>query len=170
MISEELYQQFLSRYDGIIRNTIDRADIRRLSDMIKRVMRWMSVNEPGLAAQAIAILDGEDTKQCHNQLSEQEARAIVEQMDPKPRWELDELKKTLEGMGLPTDVPPHFNRWALLTTMLMKKSDEGESLKAAIHANDRDERLARLIYNLAVNDLEDEDGHFRIRRYFKLER
>jgi hypothetical protein len=71
-------------------------------------------------------------------------------------------------MGLPTDVPPHFNHYALLTTMLMIQSDEGESLKEAIHANDRDERLLRLVYKLAVNRLEDQDGKFNIRKYFGL--
>jgi hypothetical protein len=136
--------------------------------MVKRVMGWMFKYEPEVAAQAMALLNEDTATDYANWLSEQEARAIVEQMDPKPKWELYELKKTLEGMGLPTDVPPHFNRWALLTTMLMKKSDEGESLKEAIHANDQDERLVRLIYKLAVNQLEDKDGKFNIRKYFDL--
>jgi hypothetical protein len=52
--------------------------------------------------------------------------------------------------------------------MLMIQSDEGESLKEAIHANDRDERLLRLVYKLAVNRLEDQDGKFNIRKYFGL--
>lgn len=169
MNKEQMEQQFLSRYDGIIQSG-DTRQMERLGAMVKRVMGWMIKYEPQVAAQALALLDEDTATHYVNWLSEQEAEDIVAQMDPKPKWELDELKKTVEGMGLPTDVPPHFNRWALLTEMLAKKSDEGESLKEAIHANDQDERLVRLIYKLAVNDLEDEDGHFRIRRYFKLER
>jgi len=172
MTAEELYQQFLSRYDGIIRNTIDRADMRRLGDMTKRVMRWMSIYEPGLAAQAIAILDGEDTeKQCRNYLSEQEARSIVDGMSPKPRWDLDKLEEMLRNAGLPTDEPPYFNRWALLTDMCRIQSDSFDTLKRIIgspgHPATSEESLAA-IYQLALDDLRDEDGKFNIRKYFGL--
>lgn len=169
MNKEQMEQQFLSRYDQIVQSG-DTRQMERLGVMVKRVMGWMFKYEPQVAAQALALLDEDTATYYANRLTEQEAEDIVDKMKPKPTWTMEEVMSSLQSMGLPTDVPPHFNRWALLTTMLMKKSDEGESLKAAIHANDRDERLARLIYNLAVNDLEDEDGHFRIRRYFKLER
>jgi len=169
MNKEQMEQQFLSRYDQIVQSG-DTRQMERLGAMVKRVMGWMFRFEPQVAAQALALLDEDTATDYANRLTEQEAEDIVGKMKPKPTWTMEEVMFSLQSMGLPTDVPPHFNRWALLTTMLMKKSDEGESLKAAIHANDRDERLARLIYNLAVNDLEDEDGHFRIRRYFKLER
>lgn len=169
MNKEQMEQQFLARYDSITQSG-DTRQMERLGVMVKRVMGWMIKYEPQVAAQALALLDEDNATEYVNRLTEQEARNIVDKMKPKPTWTMEEVMSSLQSMGLPTDVPPHFNRWALLTTMLMKKSDEGESLKAAIHANDRDERLARLIYNLAVNDLEDEDGHFRIRRYFKLER
>jgi len=169
MTAEELYQQFLSRYNGIIQSG-DTSQMERLGAMVKRVMGWMFKYEPQVAAQALALLDEDTASDYANRLTEQEARNIVGKMKPQPTWTMEGLTASLQSMGLPTDVPPHFNHYALLTTMLMKKSDEGESLKEAIHANDRDERLVRLIYNLAVNLLEDEDGNFRIRRYFGLER
>lgn len=168
MTAEELYQQFLSRYDSIIHGGID-ADMQRLGNMTKRVMRWLIAYEPALAAQAIAILDSENTeKQYRNYLSEQEARAIVEQMDPKPKGELDELEETLESMNLPTEEPPYFNRWALLTTMKMIQSDEGWELKNILKASSSDERLLVAIYKLAKARLTDKDGRFNIRRYFEL--
>lgn len=169
MTTEELYQQFLSRYDSIIQSG-DTSQMERLGMMVKRVMGWMFKYEPQVATQALALLDEDTATDYANRLTEQEARNIVGKMKPQPTWTMEGLTASLQSMGLPTDVPPHFNHYALLTTMLMKKSDEGESLKEAIHANDRDERLVRLIYNLAVNLLEDEDGNFRIRRYFGLER
>ena len=169
MDKQQMEQQFLARYDSII-NSGDTRQMEQLGAMVKRVMGWMFKYEPQVAEQALALLDEDTATDYTNWLSEQEAEDIVSHMKPQPTWTTQGLMSSLQSMGLPTDVPPHFNRWALLTTMLMKKSDEGESLKAAIHANDRDERLARLIYNLAVNDLEDEDGKFRIRRYFGLER
>ena len=169
MDKEQMEQQFLARYDQIIQSG-DTRQMERLGTMVKRVMGWMFRFEPQVAAQALALLDEDTSTEYTNRLSEQEAEDIVSQMKPQPTWTTQGLTASLQSMGLPTDVPPHFNRWALLTTMLMKKSDEGESLKEAIHANDQDERLVRLIYKLAVNQLEDEDGRFRIRRYFGLER
>jgi hypothetical protein len=142
--------------------------MERLGAMVKRVMGWMFKYEPQVAAQALALLDDNTATDYSNRLTEQEAKDIVAQMVPQPAWTMQGLTASLQSMGLPGDVPPHFNLWALLTTMLMIQSDEGESLKEAIHANDRDERLLRLVYKLAVNRLEDQDGKFNIRKYFGL--
>ena len=169
MDKQQMEQQFLSRYDSIIQSG-DTRQMERLGAMVKRVMGWMFKYEPQVAAQALALLDEDTATDYANRLTEQEAKNIVAQMVPQPTWTMQGLTASLQAMGLPTDVPPHFNHYALLTTMLMIQSDEGESLKEAIHANDRDERLLRLVYKLAVNRLEDQDGKFRIRRYFGLER
>ena len=167
MDKQQMEQQFLSRYDSIIQSG-DTRQMERLGAMVKRVMGWMFRNEPEVAAQALALLDDNTATDYANRLTEQEARNIVAQMVPQPAWTMQGLTASLQSMGLPGDVPPHFNLWALLTTMLMIQSDEGESLKDAIHANDRDERLLRLVYKLAVNRLEDQDGKFNIRKYFGL--
>ena len=167
MDKQQMQQQFLARYDSIIQSG-DTRQMERLGAMVKRVMGWMFKYEPQVAAQALALLDDDTATDYANRLTEQEAKNIVAQMVPKPTWTMQGLTDSLQSMGLPGDVPPHFNLYALLTTMLMIQSDEGESLKEAIHANDRDERLLRLVYKLAVNRLEDQDGKFNIRKYFGL--
>ena len=167
MDKQQMEQQFLSRYDSIIQSG-DTRQMERLGAMVKRVMGWMFKYEPQVAAQALALLDEDTATDYANRLTEQEARNIVAQMVPQPAWTMQGLTASLQSMGLPGDVPPHFNLYALLTTMLMIQSDEGESLKDAIHANDRDDRLLRLVYKLAVNRLEDQDGKFNIRKYFGL--
>lgn len=167
MDKQQMQQQFLARYDSIIQSG-DTRQMERLGAMVKRVMGWMFKYEPQVAAQALALLDDNTATDYTNRLTEQEAKNIVAQMVPQPAWTMQGLTASLQSMGLPGDVPPHFNLWALLTTMLMIQSDEGESLKEAIHANDRDERLLRLVYKLAVNRLEDQDGKFNIRKYFGL--
>lgn len=167
MDKQQMEQQFLSRYDSIIQSG-DTRQMERLGAMVKRVMGWMFKYEPQVAAQALALLDDNSATDYANRLTEQEAKNIVAQMVPQPAWTMQGLTASLQSMGLPGDVPPHFNLYALLTTMLMIQSDEGESLKEAIHANDRDERLLRLVYKLAVNRLEDQDGKFNIRKYFGL--
>jgi len=167
MDKQQMEQQFLARYDSIIQSG-DTRQMERLGAMVKRVMGWMFKYEPQVAAQALALLDEDTATDYANRLTEQEARNIVAQMVPQPAWTMQGLTASLQSMGLPGDVPPHFNLYALLTTMLMIQSDEGESLKDAIHANDRDDRLLRLVYKLAVNRLEDQDGKFNIRKYFGL--
>lgn len=167
MDKQQMEQQFLSRYDSIIQSG-DTRQMERLGLVVKRVMGWMFKYEPQVAAQALALLDDNTATDYANRLTEQEAKDIVSQMVPQPAWTMQGLTASLQSMGLPGDVPPHFNHYALLTTMLMIQSDEGESLKEAIHANDRDERLLRLVYKLAVNRLEDQDGKFNIRKYFGL--
>ena len=164
---EQLQQQFLSRYDAIIQSG-DTRQMERLGMMVKRVMGWLTKYEPQVALQALALLDDNTATDYTNRLTEQEAKNIVVQMVPQPTWTMQGLTASLQSMGLPADVHPHFNHYALLVTMLMIQSDEGESLKDAIHANDRDERLVRLIYRLAADRLEDEDGKFQIRKYFDL--
>jgi len=164
---EQLQQQFLSRYDQIVQSG-DTRQMERLGMMVKRVMAWLTKYEQQVALQALALLDDDTATEYANRLTEQEAQSIVSQMRPQPTWTMQGLTSSLQTMGLPTDCPPHFNHYALLTTMLMIQSDEGESLKDAIHANDRDERLVRLIYRLAADRLEDEDGKFNIRKYFDL--
>ena len=171
MTAEELYQQFLSRYDGIIRGGID-GDMERLGDMTKRVMRWMSINEPSLAAQAIAILDGESKNQeCRNYLSGHEASEIVRQMEPQPQWPLRQVLDMLGNAGYATDEPPYFNNYALATTMCMILSDSGQTLQRIIgspsHPATNEELLAS-VYQLAIDKLKDKDGKFNIRKYFDL--
>ena len=168
MTAEELYQQFLSRYEA----AVNIGDMTRLGEMVQRVMRWLSAYEPDIAAQAIDILDGKSKNQeCRNYLTEQEARTIVEGMAPKPRWDLERLEEMLQNAGLPTDEPPYFNRWALLTDMCKIQSDNFDTLKSIIglpsHPATSEEMLAA-IYQLALNDLRDEDGKFNIRKYFDL--
>lgn len=170
MTAEELYQQFLSRYDGIIRGGID-GEMQRLGDMTKRVMRWMSVNEPALATQAIAILDGEDGQECHNYLSAREADEIVSKMAPQPQWSLHHILDMLKNAGYATEEPPYFNNYALATTMCMILSDSGQTLQRIIgspsHPATNEELLAS-VYQLAIDKLKDKDGRFNIRKYFDL--
>lgn len=168
--AEELYQQFFNHYKGIIQGRAE-DDMIRLGTMTQRVMQWLCVYEPDIAAQAIAILDGEDSQQCHNYLTEQEARAIVDGMSPKPQWSPRQVLDMLRNAGYATDEPPYFNNYALATTMCMILSDSGQTLQRIIgspsHPATNEELLAS-VYQLAVDKLKDKDGKFNIRKYFDL--
>jgi len=170
MTAEELYQQFFNRYKGIIQGRTE-EDMIRLGTMTQRVMQWLCVYEPDIATQAIAILDGKDSQQCHNYLSGHEASEIVRQMEPQPQWSLRQVLDMLGNAGYATDEPPYFNNYALATTMCMILSDSGQTLQRIIgspsHPATNEELLAS-VYQLAVDKLKDEDGKFNIRKYFDL--
>ena len=170
MTAEELYQQFFNRYKGIIQGRTE-EDMIHLGTMTQRVMQWLCVYEPDIAAQAIAILDGGDSQQCHNYLSSHEASEIVRQMEPQPQWPLHQVLDMLGNAGYSTDEPPHFNNYALATTMCMILSDSGQTLQRIIgspsHPATSEELLAS-VYQLAVDKLKDKDGKFNIRKYFDL--
>lgn len=167
MTPEELYQQFLSRYEAAINS----GDMTRMGEMVQRVMRWLIAYEPDIAAQAIAILDGEEKQKCHNQLSEQEASEIVRQMEPQPQWSPRQVLDMLKNAGYATEEPPYFNNYALATTMCMILSDSGQTLQRIIgspsHPATNEELLAS-VYQLAIDKLKDKDGRFNIRKYFDL--
>ena len=168
MTTEELYQQFLSRYEAAINS----GDMTRLGEMVQRVMRWLIAYEPDIAAQAIALLDGESKKQeCRNYLSSQEADEIVKQMDPRPQWSLHKVLEMLRSAGYATEEPPYFNNYALATTMCMILSDSGETLKNELGSDIRPakaDEILRLVYKLAIDKLKDKDVKFNIRKYFDL--
>jgi len=170
MTTEELYQNFLTRYDNIIQGGTEEG-MSRLGTMTQRVMQWLCTYEPGLAAQAITLLEGDKSQECLNYLSAREADEIVSKMEPQPQWSLHHVLDMLRNAGYATDEPPYFNNYALATTMCMILSDSGQTLQRIIgspsHPATNEELLAS-VYQLAVDKLKDKDGKFNIRKYFDL--
>lgn len=167
MEKQELEKRFEDRYADIIESR-DEQKMERLGAMVKRMIHWMTKNVPEVAEQAIAMLDDEDGKTNTNYLTKEEARDIVEDMDPQPAWSMNRLAATLEQMKMRLDDAPHYNRWALLTTMLMIQSDSGPTLSHFMNTSKESERMVTIIYQLALDRLKDLDGKFNIRKYFDL--
>jgi hypothetical protein len=170
MTAEERYQQFLDRYESVIRSG-DISQMQPLGEMVKRVMKWLINYEPEIATAALSILNGEESKEYRNYLSAHEASEIVRQMDPQPQWSLRQVLDMLKNAGYATDEPPYFNNYALATTMCMILSDSGQTLQRIVgspsHPATNEELLAS-VYQLAVDKLIDKDGKFNIRKYFDL--
>lgn len=170
MTIEERYQQFLDRYENII-NSGDPAKMQPLSEMVKRVMKWLINYEPEIATAALSILDGEQGQECRNYLSAREADEIVSEMEPQPKWSLHHVLDMLRSAGYATEEPPYYNNYALATTMCMILSDSGETLKNELGSDIRPakaDEILRLVYKLAIDKLKDKDGKFNIRKYFDL--
>lgn len=167
MEKERLEKRFTELYQEIIESQ-DLKKMEVLGDMTNRVFSWLALNEPRVAEKAIDILEEGMIEKSRNELMEEEARDIVDSMDPKPSWDMDSLNSTLTQMNLRTEEPPYYNRWALLTTMLMIQSDSGETLSRLMNTGKSSERMVNIIYQLALDRLKDLDGKFNIRKYFDL--
>ena len=171
MTPEQQFQQFISLFSGIVKSG-EPAQMERLGEMTKRVMRWLIAYEPSIAAQAIDLLDGNEPQQTwRNYLSGHEASEIVRQMEPQPKWTVREVLTMLENTGKATSEPPYFNDYALAATMCMILSDSGDTLQRIVgsssHPATSEEMLAS-VYQLALDKLKDKDGKFNIRKYFDL--
>lgn len=163
--------QFQKRFTELYQEITESQDVTKmevLGDMTKRVFSWLVMNEPRVAEKAIDILEEGLNGKFRNELTEEEARDIVDGMDPKPSWDMNSLNSTLTQMNLRTEEPPYYNRWALLTTMLMIQSDSGETLSRLMNTGKSSERMVNIIYQLALDRLKDLDGKFNIRKYFNL--
>jgi hypothetical protein len=170
MTAEERYQQFLDRYESVIRSG-DISQMQPLGEMVKRVMKWLINYEPVIAEQAITLLDGDKIQEYRNHLSAREADEIVSKMEPQPQWSLHHVLDMLKSAGYATEEPPYFNNYALATTMCMILSDSGETLKNELGSDIRPakaDEILRLVYKLAIDKLKDKDGKFNIRKYFDL--
>lgn len=104
-----------------------------------------------------------------NYLSRKEAVAIVESMEPKGGWDIQEWKKYMESQGMQEEYSPYFNKWALYTAMNMVYSDSSNTIARIMGKSLEEiskEELFTAVYLLALDKLEDKDGMFDIRTYF----
>lgn len=105
-----------------------------------------------------------------NYLSEDEARAIMDKFvnfdgSRGAHWkDADSAFRAISALGIESEKAGEYNRWAFLTVMNMVWSDEWGVLRNYANA----EQEARVCAELAVARLEDADGGFSVRRYFRI--
>lgn len=113
----------------------------------------------------------EEMVRYRNWLSKEEAVAVVSgfvNLDgfKGPHWKDSEtMFASVEALGVPPDNAPCWNRWAWFATMNMIWSDEWGVLSSYIDQSEE----ARVCAELAKAKLNDPDGGFNARRYFRLD-
>lgn len=137
-------------------------------NVMKCMMKDMISLKPELAQEYIDKLGAIEWK---NYLTKKEAMAIVGDMSPKGGWDAVEWEKTMESMDLRLEDKPYYNKWALFVTMNMVYSDSAKSVAViagkTLEDMPKDELFAD-VHMLALDKLEDKDGVFDIRAYFKV--
>jgi len=158
---EELRKQFNALYETMA-NSKDVADMQTFGNVLQEMMAWMIANKPDYAQEWIEKLD---SVKWENYLTRREAEKILSEMQPKAPWTNKEAwKQALEQRGYVTQEEPHYNPCALWVTMNMIMSDSSETLRKYID----EDAIFKLVHDLAVDKLKDQDGVFDIRNYFNI--
>ena len=143
----------------------DRMDSECGRAIIMKVLNGVSIDDvQGL------ISECEDMVKYRDFLSEDEAKRIVSDIinfdgSRGAHWsDPDEMFRVLISLDIKYDVPGEYNKWAFFAVMNMVWSDEWGVLRNYASAVQE----TRVCAELAVARLEDADGGFSVRRYFRV--
>ena len=159
-------KKFNELYNYIVASR-ETGKMKMLGWVMKAMMEQTIANHPQMAEEYINVLE---SVRWDNYLTEQEAEKIVTAMSPAPMWKKQQWELAMNQMGWDMEHYPCYNKCALYVTMCMVDSDDGDTVAELISKEgsvkqDADYLIA--IHKLALNKLQDEDGVFNIRRYFK---
>lgn len=160
MTQEELKKEFYSLYE-MMANSKKVSFMHTFGTVHKEMFEWFAANKPDLAEEWLEKLE---SIRWDNYLSPKEAESIVSKMKPKAPWTREQWRGAMEQHGYDLEDEPCYNRCALWVTMNMIMSDSSETLSKYIPGD----KMFEVVYNLALDKLEDEDEKFNIRTYFGL--
>jgi len=157
--------EHIKKFDELYTKMSDSSDIKDMElfgKVMREAMQYVVNHSPAYADELIEKLEAINYK---NYLTKKEAEDIIMEMQPSPKWTIEQMKRALAASGTATEEAPCYNECALLTTIAMISSDSGDTLSKYV----KDEsQLMEIIYNLAIDKLKDKDGKFAIRKYFDL--
>ena len=160
MNSQELNDKYWSMYEYMA-NSRDPKNMKIFGRVMTTIVEDMIASSPSKAEEYINKLEAVKWKQF---LTPSEADKIVAEMKPKAPWSREQWKSAMEQHGFELEKWPCYNRCALYTTMNMLMSDSGNTLSKYVSNGD----LFKVVYELAVDKLTDEDEKFNIREYFSV--
>lgn len=160
MTAEEMKKEFYALYNKMANsNKVEFMHV--FGEVHKEMMEWFISNKPDMAAEWLGKLE---SIKWDNYLTKKEAQAIVENMKPQAPWSYEQWKAAMEQHKFDLEDEPYYNKYALWVTMNMKMSDSSETLAKYV----AEDKLFEAVYDLAVDNLVDEDMRFCVRSYFGL--
>lgn len=168
MNSDEMMKKFDQLYAKMAAST-DVEDMKLFGKAMRKAVSVLAVQMPAMANEIIEELCAVNW---HNYITDKEVEEIVNNMEPRPKWSIDQVNSGLTRLGLPLEESPYYNNNALYVTISMKYSDSAATiadvaLKKPLNEVEGTEML-RVCYHLALDLLKDKDGKFSIRKYFDL--
>ena len=158
MTQQELKERYWGLYE-LMANSKKPENMKVFGRVMTQIIDDMIQGNPSKAEEYIDRLEAIKWK---NYLTPKEAEAIVAKMNPKAPWTRDQWKAAMEQSGYPLEKEPCYNRCALWVTMNMIMSDSSQTLGKYVSNGD----LFKLVYEIAVDKLTDQDEVFNIRKYF----
>ena len=158
MNQQELRNEFYALYD-LMANSKKVENMQTFGNVHKEMFEWFVNNKPDAANEWLEKLE---SIRWRNYLTPKEAERIVANMKPKAPWSRDQWRQAMEQHGFRLEDEPHYNACALWVTMNMIMSDSSGTLEKYVES----EYIFKLVHDLAVDKLTDEDEVFSIRYYF----
>ena len=159
-------EEFNRIYHDII-NSGDKWKMKLLGGVMKKMFTYLVEHDKKAAQEMMDILEAANWD---NYLTPNEAEKILENMQPEPLWDKGTSESMMKELELRMEDEPDYNKCALFVTMCMKDSDSRKSickLMGIDSVKPTDVEYFKAVHMLALDELDDEDGVFEIREYFK---
>ena len=157
----------IKKFDALYAKMAESSDIKDM-ELFGKVMREaMMLLSERMPDKVDEYLEELCAINWNNYLTKKEAERIVSEMQPSPKWSMEQIKRTLDAKGLLKEEMPYYNECALVTTISMIASNSLKTIeKYAFGGSAGDDQMMDIIYHLALDELKDEDKVFDIRKYF----
>ena len=160
MNTQELKEMYRDRYDYMAQSN-DPNNMKIFGNVMTEMFMWYADNKPDAAMEWLDKLSAVKWK---NYLTAKEAQAIVDQMDPKAPWTIDQWKAAMQQHGFQTEEEPYYNHYALWVVMNMIMSDSSATISKYIDGAN----AFKFVHDEALDRLKDKDRRFNVRSYFGL--
>lgn len=170
-------EDFIKRFKELyhkMKESRDVANMRTFGHASKEMFEKVATAHPELAEEWLAMLA---PITCHNYLTEEEAKHIVEDLVSQDgnvgaHWDLPTFEQAVMRLNGKVEDIPHYNKYALWVVANMVYSDHAHSIAEDLGypaGSVPSEKMARSCYRKAVEKLTDPDRPRFVRSYFDLD-
>lgn len=159
-------EEFNRIYHEIL-NSGEKWKMKLLGGVMKTMFNYLVEHDAKAAQEMLDILEATNWE---NYLTSSEAVTILDNMQPAPLWDKRAWESMMNSLGARMEDKPDYNKCALFINMCKKDSDSRKSickLMGIDGVKPTDVEYFKAVHMLAIDELDDEDGVFNIREYFK---
>lgn len=159
-------EEFNRIYHDIL-NSRENWKMKLLGGVMKTMFNYLVEHDKKAAQEMLDILEAANWD---NYLTSNEAEKILENMQPEPLWDKSAWESMMKDLELRMEDEPDYNKCSLFVTMCMIDSDSRKTIAELLNlekVKPNDSTYFKAVYRLALDNLDDEDGVFEIREYFK---
>lgn len=159
-------EEFNRIYHEIL-NSGEKWKMKLLGGVMKTMFNYLVEHDAKAAQEMLDILEAANWE---NYLTSAEAVTILDNMQPAPLWDKRAWESMMNSLDARMEDKPDYNKCALFINMCKIDSDSRKSickLMGIDGVKPTDVEYFKAVHMLAIDELDDEDGVFNIREYFK---